>query len=300
MPTYHFLTPPSLHHERFDKVVHALLNQKITGGVSKALARKLVMAGACYLAGSRCRIASKPVYSGVEVRVVYDAERAGRKRTLPIALRDDCIRYHENGILVADKPAGLPSVPTLDDARQNFVALLEQRLRVKLGVHHRLDAQTSGLMLFTTLPERNAFVARLFQEHLIKKEYFAVVSITGKSPPKEWEIKNQLIRAVKKKNRYISTDAAGLAGGEGSFAYSRFALVALDQNRALIRCIPVTGRTHQLRVHLSEHGLPIVGDRLYGGAPAPRLMLHAQRLSFREEDGTAVVVEAPLPPGFDF
>lgn len=300
MPTYRFVTPPSLHHERFDKVVHALLNEKIPGGVSKSLARKLVMAGACYLAGSRCRIASKPVFAGVEVRVVYDAEKTKRINLRSFTLGPDCICYHKNGILIANKPAGLPTVPTLDDARQNFVTLLQQQLGVQLGIHHRLDAQTSGLVLFTTDPARNAFVSRLFQEHLIQKEYLAVVSVAKKAPPESWEIKNQLVRVEKKKNRYASTQAAGYAGSEGSFAYSRFILLAQKKDRALIRCVPVTGRTHQLRVHLSEFGLPILGDRLYGGIFAERLLLHAHRLSFREEDGSEVLVEALPPPGFDF
>lgn len=343
MATYRFKSPQHLHKERFDKVVHTLLNQQIAGGVSKAMARRLVMAGAAYLDGSRCRIASKPVWAGSEVRVEYDANRAKKIHNPVVALTRDCILYAQAGILVVDKPAGLPTVATLDDARCNLVALLQILLRqesarlgkstdrsqaghlpgtpegqdathspvrtvrsvpasVYLGVHHRLDAQTSGCLLFTTDPDRNAFVSRLFQEHLVQKEYLAVVHVTVKAPPKAWEVKDQLVRAEKKRNRYASTRRLGLPDTEGSFAYSRFELLEQRGNLALIRCVPVTGRTHQLRVHLSEYGLPVVGDRLYGGTgttfPDSRLLLHAYRLAFREEDGREVVVEAPVPGEF--
>jgi RluA family pseudouridine synthase len=313
LATYRFKAPQHLHKERFDKVVHALLNEQVEGGVSKAMARKLVMAGAAYLAGSRCRIASKPVWSGTEVRVEYDANRAKKIVSPLMTLARDSILYDEAGILVVDKPAGLPTVATLDDARQNLVALLKARLAeqsgeqtprkpVYLGIHHRLDAETSGCVLFTTDERRNAFVSRLFQEHLVQKEYLAIVTVTAKAPPKAWEVKDQLVRAEKKKNRYASTRKLGIPDAEGSFAYSRFELLERRGELALIRCIPVTGRTHQLRVHLSEYGLPIVGDRLYGARRTPatpgRLMLHAYRLAFREEDGREVAVEAPVPGEF--
>jgi RluA family pseudouridine synthase len=317
LATYRFKSPQNLHKERFDKVVHTLLNEQVEGGVSKAMARKLVMAGAAYLAGSRCRIASKPVWSGTEVRVEYDANRAKKIDNPVVNLTLDCILYEQAGILVVDKPAGLPTVATLDDARQNLVAMLEALLEkrtgdqggehasgkpVYLGVHHRLDAQTSGCILFTTDQGRNGFVSRLFQEHLVQKEYLAIVTVTAKAPPQAWEVKDQLVRAAKKKNRYASTRKLGIPDAEGSFAYSRFELLEHKGELALIRCIPVTGRTHQLRVHLSEYGLPIVGDRLYGAkrtleSPG-RLMLHSYRLAFREEDGREVALEAPVPGEF--
>jgi 23S rRNA pseudouridine1911/1915/1917 synthase len=120
---------------------------------------------------------------------------------------------------------------------------------------------------------------------------------------KIWEIKNELVRAEKKHNRYASTEwlaARGQKGAkpEGSFAFSRFEILQTLEPRALVRAEPVTGRTHQLRVHLSEYGMPIIGDRTYGGEPADRLMLHARRLQFRGSDGKDVVVEAPLPEAF--
>lgn len=295
MASYRFKAPASLHKQRFDHVVHALLNEKVEGGVSKSMARKLVMVGACYLGGSRCRIASKPVWQDTEVRVEYNPANVPVAQVKTEPLDESRILYREGGLIVVDKPAGLPTVPTLDNARDDLVSALKTFLGKDqyLGIHHRLDAGTSGCILFTTDEAQNVTAAKLFQEDLIQKEYLAICSITEGNPPKQWEIKNQLVRAEKKKNRYASSTS------EGSFAYSRFELLQIKDGLALIKAMPITGRTHQLRVHLSEYGLPILGDRLYKGAEANRLMLHAQRLTFRLPGAAAeTVVEAPIPVEF--
>lgn len=299
MATYSFHAPKALHKERFDKVVHALLQKEIPRGISKSLARKLVMAGACYLNGSRCRIASKPVFEGVEVRVVYKPERVESVRFDAKPLTKENILYHENGILVVDKPAHVPTVPTVDNARDNLVSMLKAYFGKEqyIGIHHRLDAQTSGCILFTTDETRNSFVSSLFQEHLIQKKYRALVHVAREKIPPAWEVKNQLVRAEKKKNRYHSTEFLKLPDTEGSFAFSRFTLLEKRETTALIQAEPVTGRTHQLRVHLAEFGLPVVGDKFYGGPPAERLMLHAESLSFREENaGSEIVITTTKLP----
>ena len=272
-------------------MAHTLLNGKIEGGVSKAQVRKLIMIGAAYLNGKRCRIASKPAWAGNELRVEYNPQRiAAPAATGPFDPAS--ILFNEQGVIVVDKPAGLPTVATLDNARDNLVAQLEKHFGY-VGVHHRLDAPTSGLILFTTKEEMNVFAARLFQENLIHKEYLAIVSFVNPPKEKKWEIKNQLVRAQKKRNIYASTQ------GEGSFAHSRFEILQVQGNLALVRAEPVTGRTHQLRVHLAEFGLPVLGDRTYHGRDADRLMLHAHRLVFRHPvESREVTVEAPVPPEF--
>lgn len=347
MASYGFKNPQRLHGERFDKVLHALLTERVEGGVSRGMVRKLIMIGAAYLNGSRCRIASKPVFAGIEVRVEYKADRLpqARQQNVP-ELKPSDILYHQNGLIVVNKPPRLPTVPTLDNARDNLVAALKRLLArvdtstkpesptdrppverppgtsaghggpespsrttrsspetVYLGIHHRLDAETSGCILFTTDPAMNSFAANLFQENLIKKEYIAATAMKPGMREKSWEIKNELVRAEKKHNRYASTEwlaAHGKTGAkpEGSFAFSRFEILQTLEPRALVRAEPVTGRTHQLRVHLSEFGMPIIGDRTYGGEPDERLMLHARRLEFRGPDGKDVIVEAPVPEAF--
>lgn len=332
MASYTLKTGNDLKDQRLDKVVHALLNEKVPGGISKSMARKLVMIGAAYLNGSRCRIASKPVFKGSEVRVEYNPEKLRPIQLEFPSLTPKDILFNEGGLIVVNKPANMPTVATLDNARDNLVAALKTLLgrpkdqlpvdgrpdasvrtgkdhyigkredqppaerlpstSVYIGIHHRLDAPTSGCILFTLDEKMNAFVAELFRESLIQKEYLAACKVINPPPAQIWEIKNQLERAEKKRNIYRSTK------GEGDFAYSRFELLQTKGDLALIKAMPITGRTHQLRVHLSEQGLPILGDKAYGGPQAQRLLLHAHTLSFRLPDGRDVVVEAPIPDEF--
>lgn len=282
-----------MHLERFDKVVHALLNEKLPDGISKSMTRKLVMIGAVYVQGRRCRIASKQVHAGNDVRVEYHPDKLLPVHLLYPVVGEAHILYREKGIIVVNKPANLPTVATLDNARDNLVAQLEKLLNGYIGVHHRLDAPTSGCLLFTTEESSNVFAAKLFQENLIQKKYLAIVKGINPKQEQKWEIKNQLARAKKKKNIYASTE------GEGSFAHSRFAVLETKGDFSLIEAEPVTGRTHQLRVHLSEYGLPIVGDRAYGGPGAERLMLHAHTLTFRSPaTDKEVQIVAPLDQAF--
>lgn len=313
MPAYSTVIGNDLKEQRFDKVVHALLNEKVPGGISKSTARKLVMVGAAYLNGSRCRIASKPVFKGSEVRVEYHPEKLRPIQLDFPTLSAKDILFHEDGLIVVNKPANMPTVPTIDNARDNLVTALKVLLGkdVYVGIHHRLDAPTSGCILFTVDESKNAYVAELFRENLIQKEYLAACTIINPPPADHWEVKNQLVRAEKKKNIYRSTK------DEGDFAYSRFELLQTKGELALIKAMPITGRTHQLRVHLSEQGLPILGDKTYGstgpararagtdairasagGALPLRLMLHAHKLTFRLPQGREVCLEAPVPDEF--
>ncbi len=294
MPSYTLKIGNELKEQRLDKVVHALLNEKVPGGISKSMARKLVMVGAAYLNGSRCRIASKPVFKGSEIKVEYNPEKLRPIQLEFPSLTPKDILFNEGGLIVVNKPANMPTVATLDNARDNLVAALKTLLGKDhyLGIHHRLDAPTSGCILFTLEEKMNVFVAELFRESLIQKEYLAVCKVINPPPAEQWEIKNQLERAEKKRNIYRSTK------GEGDFAYSRFELLKTKGDIALIKAMPITGRTHQLRVHLSEQGLPILGDKAYSGPQATRLMLHAHKLSFRLPDGRDTVVEAPIPAEF--
>lgn len=294
MASYTLKVGADLKDQRLDKVVHALLNEKVSGGVSKSLARKLVMIGACYLNGSRCRIASKPVFKGGEVRVEYNPEKVRSVQLEFPSLTEKDVLYKEDGLIIVNKPANLPTVPTLDNARDNLIAALHTLLGKEqyIGIHHRLDAPTSGCILFTTDEAKNVFVANLFQESLIQKEYLAVCTVRHPPPADKWEVKNQLARAEKKRNRYQSTP------GEGDFAFSRFEKLQQKGNLLLVKAEPVTGRTHQLRVHLSEQGLPVLGDKTYQGEEAARLMLHAHILRFRTPAGQDIAIEAPVPPEF--
>src|SRR4029434_9183165 len=128
-----------------------------------------------------------------------------------------------------------------------------------LGVHHRLDRDTSGIVLCTKSSRVNAAVAKSFSGHQVMKTYHAI-TIPCRNLKAEWTIKNHLGKAStkSKRSRYAAVRS------DGDFAETFFRVIADHPRGVWVEAIPKTGRTHQIRVHLSECGLPILGDDLYG------------------------------------
>jgi RluA family pseudouridine synthase len=214
-------------------------------------------------------------------------------------------------LIVIDKPAGLPTQPTLDASRPSAFSELKAFLQSRdgaepyLGLQHRLDRDTSGVLLFTKDPKANAGVGALFSEKTAQKTYQAL-SVSGPGMPDAWELKNYLgiVGKVGKASKYGSVRSGGDPAQTAFRVLERFA------GAALVEAQPRTGRTHQIRVHLAASGAPILGDELYGGplslrlssgAPlrAPRILLHASSLSFRHPMTSAdLTISCPLPEDF--
>jgi 23S rRNA-/tRNA-specific pseudouridylate synthase len=158
-------------------------------------------------------------------------------------------------------------------------------------------------VLFTKSKRVNAAIAQTFSDHTTVKVYQAL-TIPRADAPREWTIKNQLGTVSSRSKRSIY----GAVRSGGQFAETSFRVLAKYPLGLWVEAIPRTGRTHQIRVHLSEFGLPIIGDDLYGTpevwgklAPvAPRLMLHAARLIVRHPvTGRELSVRSPLPEDFE-
>jgi 23S rRNA-/tRNA-specific pseudouridylate synthase len=165
-----------------------------------------------------------------------------------------------------------------------------------------LDRDTSGVVLFTKSRDVNAPIAKSFADRAAIKTYQAI-TIFRPNVKKQWTIRNLLgkIPAKAKRARY------GAVKSDGDVAETSFRVIAEHPGGIWIEAIPKTGRTHQIRVHLSECGLPILGDDLYGVSEisrefqklAPRLMLHAIQLAFRHPvTGREISVKSPLPADF--
>ena len=282
--------------------------------ISKSKSRALIMAGAVYLNGARVRIASKPVFQNAEVKVAVDEGRlfaTGPDPREKWEFDTKWILFEDDGLIAVNKPYGLPTQPTIDEARANLYKLTEKFLKDRdgpnayLGLHHRLDRDTSGVVLMTKRKELNLGVAELFSSHAIQKTYVAIVApdeaALGKCDPKDlgkFKIKNFLGKLPKtgrdKRQRY------GAVRSGGDVAETFFEVVSRHSKEFKILCQPKTGRTHQIRTHLAQAGLPILGDELYGDkGSAPRLMLHAWKLTFKHpQDQSEVLIEAPLPTEF--
>ena len=189
------------------------------------------------------------------------------------------ILYDADGLLVVDKPGGIPTYGGDEGLSHSVVARLQRHFlsvgrEVELGVFQRLDQDTSGLLFFTTDGRRNQELARAMEQHELERVYYAVVEPHGRQALPDGRIRLYL-RHHKGKSEVFAQDPP-----EGAReAISQFRVLEVRGSRALLECRLETGRTHQIRATLAHLGAPIVGDRLYGGARAARLMLHAHRLS---------------------
>lgn len=188
--------------------------------------------------------------------------------------------FENEDFIVINKPAGLVVHPAaghrtgtlvnalLHHLGQNFAKVGESG---RPGLVHRLDKDTSGLLVVAkTEPTRLALV-RAFKGRTVHKEYLALVSGSLAEPAGEI---NQPVGRDKRNRLKFAVDPDGLG------AVTRYFTEKVLPHHSLLRVLPLTGRTHQIRVHLASIGHPIVGDSLYGGGDAARLFLHAGKLQF--------------------
>lgn len=202
----------------------------------------------------------------------------------------------DDAIIAVDKPAGLLSESTRWGKGENLWALAQEHFGEALTLFHRLDRDTSGVVLFTRsqkYPEINKTLDALFQQRRVDKLYLALVAYPNELQP-EGEI---VLPLAEDPNR---RDQMRVVRSGGQWAKTRYRLDAPHSNRQPVWLWPETGRTHQLRVHLAHLGAPILGDRLYGDASsAPRLMLHAHRIGLPAGGGMEeVAYEAAIPNPF--
>ena len=181
--------------------------------------------------------------------------------------------FVDNYLLVAVKPAGLLSVPGRGPDKQDCLSARVQAHFADALIVHRLDMATSGLMLFARGAAMQRKLSMLFQQREIEKRYIAVCDGTLKHPQGEID----LPIAPDWPNRPLQR----IDFEHGKPSLTRYRLLQLESDRSRVELEPVTGRSHQLRLHLASLAHPILGDALYGDEhSAPRLMLHACMLRF--------------------
>jgi len=197
-------------------------------------------------------------------------------------------------MLVVDKPGGLLAVPGRGEAGLDNQAVRVQAELPDALVVHRLDMSTSGLMLFARGKEMQRRLSHAFAQREVHKEYIAVVD--GLLAAEHGEIDLPLLTDWPNRPKQ-KVDFA-----DGKPALTRYTVLERDATRGTTRVMlePVTGRSHQLRVHLLALGHPIVGDALYAPpealAKAPRLLLHAQSLQLAHPvDGRTLRFHSPAP-----
>ncbi len=237
--------------------------------LSRRRARRAIDEGGVYLNGKRCRTAGRMLRQGDKLRVVL----LENERLVPFS--GEQLVWQDASLYLIHKRAGQyaqealhRSRGTLPDELARYLELTPQLARLLRPVH-RLDRGTSGLMLFCSDAKRLQHIQKHWHQ-AVKKEYLAVVE-----PAPAWE--HQEIRLAIDKRR----DPRGHyhVADDGRPCFSEARVIERRGNRALLSLLAHTGRTHQLRVHLSSLGCPILGDSKYGGKPHKRLMLHAHQLN---------------------
>lgn len=269
-------------------------------------ARELCKRGKVQVDGRVQTDAAVRVVAGARIRIDPQAARVREH-----VLQDSALVYVDSHVVVVNKPAGLLTLPFDDRDRNTLVDRLRFLLRrtqggdAELGVVQRLDKETTGLLVFTRTLAAKRRLQQAFRSHDIERRYVALAH-------------GALVNARRIESHLVDNRGDGLRGSFGVFRRPRGPLPR-DAQRAItdvrplealrdatrVECQLYTGRQHQIRIHLSEAGHPLIGERVYireYSGPmvgAPRIMLHAAVLGFAHP-GTGRALRFELPPPEDF
>jgi tRNA pseudouridine32 synthase/23S rRNA pseudouridine746 synthase len=192
------------------------------------------------------------------------------------------VLHHDHQILLVDKPAGLLSVPGKGDHLADCLIARVQAAFPEALLVHRLDRDTSGVMVFAVTPHAQRHLGLQFENRQVRKTY--VARLWGELGPRTGTVDQPII--VDWENRPLQK----IDHENGRPAQTDWRVVRVSGGETRVRLMPRTGRSHQLRVHMQFLGHPILGDPFYATGPArdfPRLMLHSETLAFRHPDGGA-------------
>ena len=267
-------------------------------GLSRRSAQEAVRRGQVDVAGQTCFEPGQDV--GPEIPVNYHPNRPRPE----IAARRLKVLYQDRHILIVDKPAGLLTQPTparepdtLLERAGRYLARTRGGARPYVGIVHRLDRDTSGVILLVCSPQALRPFQALFRAHAIERRYLAVVE--GALRPERGTIDLPLVA-----DRGDGRRGAAHAPGQGVRAVTHYDVVErFGAAATLVACRLETGRTHQIRIHLAAVGHPVVSDPVYRpasrppfAAPFSRQALHAEALGFVHPfTGQGLRVEAALP-----
>ena len=294
-----------------EKIPEAIGGESAGGKISNGKIRRLIVAGAVYVDGVQRRISSWKLKKGSSVEVHLDEEKFFYEKTpddVECRITDADVLYEDDFLIVVNKPAFIPTEGTVVKDRFSMHSAVVEYLWSRnpslrnppyAGIMHRLDRETSGVLLFTKSRTVNAAVHDMFESHKAVKTYRAVCSENRPgSVSKSFTVENHIGRVSPKSARCrigLLDESKG-----GQYARTDFTVAAKKDGLVYVDCTLHTGRTHQIRVHLSLSGLPIVGDELYGGKKGfdenrGRIMLHARSLTFPHPvSGETIAVEAPM------
>jgi len=267
-------------------------------GLSRSRVAALIDDGRCLLSGQECRKAGAKAAPGAPVVLTVPPPREATPQPEDIPLD---ILYEDADLAVVIKPRGMVVHPAAGHAEGTLVNALLGRLdslggiggELRPGIVHRLDKDTSGLLLVAKNDETQIALSRMLKDREMEKHYLALAEGTFRESAGEI---SAAIGRSKKDRKKMAVDP------EGREALTRWQVLASGPAATLLDVHILTGRTHQIRVHLRSIGHPVCGDPLYGfekGLRVPCLMLHAARLSFTHpRSAEKMTFRAPLPEDF--
>lgn len=266
---------------------------------SRGLAKRLIDLGGVHLAGRRVRKCSQAVLTGQSVEVFID-----RQPLAPMKLDPQLVLYQDPYLIVIDKPAGMPTQPAPSRYQGTVYAELQNLLqnprnrgqKPSLGMVQRLDLNTSGVMVFSIHKRAHKKMTEAFRGRDVDKVYWALVA--GRPEQDEGQFSSRLAKR-RSTNLMVSVERGGKQ------ADTLYRMLQSMEHASLVEVELITGRSHQIRAHFSEAGLPLLGDTAYGGSSringvdVHRQMLHSRKLSFRHPvTGQDMTFTAPLPNDF--
>ncbi len=249
--------------------------------------QRLIGAGQVDINGQTVRLSSWLVRNGDRLALLAEPPA---KPGQPVAFDDGWIIAQDDDLLAVNKPAGLLSEKARDPNAAALLNLAMDRFG-PLTLFHRLDRDTSGVVLLTRDGTINRYLDGAFKAGTVRKDYLAVVAAPNR-------LAAQGVIDARLDRHPTRRDMMAVVQRGGQRALTRYEVIAEAQGLAWVRLWPETGRTHQLRVHLAHLGAPIVGDRLYNAdwEQAGRLMLHAWRITLPAVDAWPERAFTAAPP----
>jgi 23S rRNA pseudouridine1911/1915/1917 synthase len=268
--------------------------------LSRERVKALISAGAVLMDGRVARDPAAKVKGGEEARLTIPEPAPADAQAQAIALD---IVFEDDHLLVVDKPAGLVVHPAAGNPDGTLVNALLHHCEGRLsgiggvarpGIVHRIDKDTSGLLVVAKTDPAHVGLSRQFAHHSVSRRYLAVVS--GVPMPPAGRIETQLARSPANRHRMAPCDPPA-----GKRAVTHWRTLESLGGSAAVECVLETGRTHQVRAHMGHIGHPLLGDSLYGGRRVmgrgiDRQALHARSLGFRHPlTQEELCFESPLP-----
>lgn len=281
---------------RLDVYITRILGETVP---SRMFVKRLIDAGQVHVAGKPVKAQHK-VKGGEQIDIEIDPQDYPDERIKPEAIPLDII-YDDDDVIAVNKPSGMTVHPasgnfggTLVNALvHHFGALSDVNGARRPGIVHRLDRETSGIILVARNNMAHARLARQFEKHTIEKKYIALVE-------GEVQFDEGVVEACIGRHAKYHDMRKIVPPGEGKAAVTYYTVIRRSRSMTTVALFPETGRTHQLRLHMHHIGHSIMGDENYGNrGNFSRLALHAQAIFFTHpRTGKALEVSVPLPPEF--